>query len=273
MSYAQGQPVLLSSLVQDAAGVPANATTVTLTITLPDGTTATPTVANPPTVTGTYTHVYVPTQVGLHGVRWAFEGTNASAPLVDSFYVEPGTTVPLISLAEARKQCRLAATADDPEVQRLALVASDICERRTQVWRRTPVTATLDGGGTFLRLRRPVVAVTSVLEDGIAVAASGWVLDGDKGWLYRGTTRTPWCWSPGRQNVIVTYVAGAPGDIPDAVRQGVRLQIQHLWDSQRGGSGLPRQAGADFDIDPRTGYSIPNAVLELWRPFMPALVA
>lgn len=273
MSYAEGQPVQLSALVRDAAGALGNATDVTLTITLPDGTTSTPGVTNPPATTGTYTYTYVPTTTGLHGVRWVFEGTNASAPLVDSFYVEPGTTVPLISLAEARKQCRLASTADDPEVQRFALVASDICERRTQVWRRTPVTATFDGGRSFLRLRRPVASVASVLEDGIVVAASGWVLDGDKGWLYRGTSRSPWCWSAGRQNVVVSYVAGSAGDIPDAVRQGVRLQVQHLWDSQRGGSGLPRQSGADFEIDPRTGFTIPNAVLEMWAPHIPAMVA
>ena len=273
MSYAEGQPVQLSALVRDAAGALANATDVTLTITLPDGTTSTPGVTNPPATTGTYTYTYVPTTTGLHGVRWVFTGSNASAPMVDSFYVEAGTTIPLVSLAEARKQCRLAATSDDPDVQRFALVASDICERRTQVWRRRPVTATLDGGRPFLRLLAPVASVTSVTEDGVTIASSGLVLDAGKGWLHRGTTRAAWCWGPGRQNIVVQYVAGGVVDIPHAIRQGVLLQVQHLWDSQRGGSGLPRQSGADFEIDPRTGFTIPNAVLEHWAPHIPPMVA
>lgn len=273
MSYAEGQPVLLSALVRDSAGALANATTVTLTITKPDGGTDTPTVANPPSVTGTYAYTYVPTATGLHGVRWLFGGTNASAPMVDAFYVEAGVTFPLVSLAEARRQCRLASTADDPDVQRFALVASDICERRTQVWRRRPITVTLDGGRSFLRLCRPVASVTSVTEDGATVPSTGWVLDSGKGWLYRGTRSSPWCWSAGRQNIVVAYVAGGVADIPQAIRQGVLLQVQHLWDSQRGGSGLPRQSGADFEYDPRTGFTIPNAVLELWSPHIPELVA
>jgi hypothetical protein len=272
VSFALGQPIPLTALVRNTSGVLANATTVTLTITRPDGTTETPTVASPPAVTGTYTHTYSPPTAGLYAVRWVFTGLNESAPLVDSFYVEPATVPPLISLAEARKQCRLASTDDDTEVQRFALVASDICERRTQVWRRTTLTATKDGGREFVRLRRPVLSVTSVTENGVAVDSSGWVLDADKGWLYRGTTTCAWCWSPGRQNVTVVYVAGAT-EIPDAIRQGVRLQVQHLWDSQRGGSGLPGVEGVDFEIDPRTGFTIPHAVLEHWKPFTPPLVA
>jgi hypothetical protein len=273
VSYATGQPVLLSSLVKDAAGAPGNATTVTLTIDKPDGSTATPAVANPPATTGDYQYVYVPTLAGLHGVRWLFGGTNASAPLPDSFYVEPGNAVPLISLAEARKQCRLASPADDPEVQRFALIASDIAERHTGVWRRTPFTTVFDGGGEFLRLRAPVLAVTSVTEDGVALTSAAWVLDASRGWLYRGISQARQCWSYGVQNVNVQYVAGNPQNIPDGVRQGIRVQVQHLWDSQRGGSGLPRQSGAMMTIDPRTGFTIPNAVLELWRPHFPSLVA
>jgi hypothetical protein len=274
MSFALGQPVTLTQLVRDSAGALANATTVVLTITLPDGTTATPAVTNPPAVTGTYVYVYVPTIPGLHGVRWVFSGTNAQAPLPDSLYVEPsGTVIPVISLAEARKQCRLASPDDDQEVLRFALVASDIAERRTQIWRRTALTGTFDGSREFVRLRGPVLSVTSVTENGIAVASDGWVLHAERGWLYRGTTQAPRCWAYGIQNVTAAWVAGAPSEIPDAIRQGVRLQVQHLWDSQRGGSGLPRQSGADFEIDPRTGFTIPNAVLELWRPYMPQLVA
>jgi hypothetical protein len=52
MPYDIGDSVSLAWDVKDSAGVLANATTVTLTVTLPDGTTATPAVTNPPTVDG-----------------------------------------------------------------------------------------------------------------------------------------------------------------------------------------------------------------------------
>lgn len=273
MSYALGQPMALSALVTDTTGAAANADGVTLTITLPDGTTTSPTVTNPPSTTGTYTYVYAPTVAGLHAVRWVFTGSNASAPLLDTFYVELSTVAPIVSLAEARQQCRLSSPADDAEVQRFALVASDLCERYTRVWRRIALVETFDGGTSFLRLRAPVASITTVVEDGVTLTSSAWTLAGPRGWLYRGTSGASWRWAAGRQNIVVTYVAGSPGDIPHGVRQGVLLQIQHLWDSQRGGSRLPRQSGTDFEFDPRSGYTIPNAVLELWRPYMPVLTA
>jgi hypothetical protein len=271
VSYALGQPVPLRALVRNATGDLANATTVVLTITLPDGTTATPTVTNPPTVTGTYAYDYTPTAPGLFGVQWAFTGTNAAAPPVDSFYVETAA-LPLVSLAEARDQLRITSTADDAVLQRFLQVASGLCDEHTRVWRRQTLSVVKDGGGRFVRLRRPAISVTSVTESGIAVAASGYTLDGDRGWLYRGDPTSCERWAWGTANVAVTYVAGqADGIIPAPIRDGVMKLTQHLWDSRRGGSGLPRQAGVDFTYP--TGFAVPNAVLELWRPWMPELIA
>jgi hypothetical protein len=250
-----------------------DAETVTLTITRPDGTTVTPTVTSPPAVTGTYVYDYTPTVQGLHSVRWVFTGWNASAPLVDSFYVESSSLPPLISLAEARGQCRLSSTANDSDLQWMMLVASQMAEDHTQIWRRTTITDTLDGGGQRLQLRAPVASVTTVTESGTAVTASGYTLDRDLGILWRGSTTSRETWEDGRQNIAVTYVAGpSDGVVPATIRQGVRLEVQHLWDSQRGGSPTPRQAGADFAYDPRTGYSIPHAVIELWRSSMPGVL-
>lgn len=269
MSIPLGDTVTLTQLVRDSAGALANATSVALTITLPDGTSSTPTVTSPPTVTGTYTYTYTPSVQGLHGIRRVFTGSNAQAPRVDSLYVETPTAVPLVSLAEVREQCRASATTDDDRLLWHALVASGICEDHTQVWRRTTITSVHDGGRRWLQLRAPVASVTSVTEDGAAVASTGYVLRGDLGWLYRGTETSAEYWAAGAQNIDVTYVAGASdGVVPPGIRQGVLLQAQHLWDSQRGGSPLPRQAGSDFAHDPRTGYSIPHRVLQLWRSSM-----
>lgn len=272
MSFALGQPVPLRALVYDSTGALDDATGVTLTITLPDGTSATPTVTSPPATTGTYVYDYTPTQAGLHTVRWAFTGTNASAPPVDAFYVDAQTLPPLVSLAEARDQCRIGTTADDPMLQRFLRVASDTCERKTRVWRRQTLTATKDGGRPFLRLRAPIISVTTVTESGATITASGYTIDAERGWLLRGTETSPMLWADGRANVDVTYVAGASdGIVPDPIRQGVLLLTEHLWNSQRGGVGLPRNEGIDFTLP--VGFTIPSAVLQEWSPWIRALVA
>lgn len=279
MSYALGQPVPLRALVYDSAGSLDDATTVTLTITLPDGTTATPTVTNPPAVTGTYVYDYTPTLAGLHTVRWVFGGTNASAPPVDSFYVDgqaagAAALPPLVSLAEAREQCRVYATSDDALLQRYIRVASGLCERHTQAWRRQTLSAVKDGGRELVRLRYPIISVTAVTESGTAVASTGYTAVSEHGLLYRGSTTS--CgqrWAYGRQNVVVTYVAGAAdGLVPDEIRQGVLLLTEHLWHTQSGGAGLPRNdGGSDWTLP--VGFSIPNAVREHWEPWMQVLVA
>ena len=59
--------------------------------------------------------------------------------------------------------------------------------------------------------------------------------------------------------------SGPPGGIiPANIQHGVRQLIRHLWNFQRGGSNVPRQAGADSEVDPRSGYTVPYAVLEAW---------
>jgi hypothetical protein len=275
VSYALGQPVTLGPwLVRDSAGALANATTATLTITLPDGTTATPTVTNPPSVTGTYVAAYTPTLPGLYGVRIVFGGTNAQAPPLDSFYVDQ-VLPPLCSLAEAREQCRAYSTGDDVLLQRYVRVASGHCERRTQVWRRQALATTKDGGSTLVRLRYPIISVTTVTEGGTAVdSATGYTAVLEDGLLYRGpSTSCGLRWAAGRQNVAVTYVAGAAdGLIPDEIRQGVLMLVEHLWNTQRGGSGLPRK-NSDSDWSLPAGFTLPNAVRERWEPWIREQVA
>lgn len=276
MSYALGQPVPLRALVRDAAGDLDNAETVTLSITLPDGTTVTPTVTNPPVLTGTYVYDYMPTLPGLHTVRWVFTGINSAAPPVDSFYVDLGPTglPPLASLAEAREQCRVYSVDDDALLQRYLRVASGHCERRTQMWRRQILAKTADGGRDLVRLRYPVISITTVTESGYALTADGYTTVLDDGLLYRGpSTGCGWRWATGRQNVAVTYVAGAAaGIVPDEIRQGVLLLTEHLWNTQRGGSRLPRtDGGGDWTLP--VGFTIPNAVLEQWDPWIRELIA
>jgi hypothetical protein len=264
VSYALGAVVPLEALVVDSDGDPANATTAALTITLPDGTSSAQSPSNP--ATGTYTCDYTPTSSGLHAVRWTFTGANASAPPLDSFYVEDPTVPPLMSLAEAREWCRVGSDDDDAHLAFIVEAASAMCEERTRAWRRRTITATLDGGVRSLRLIRPIASITSVTEDGTALTSADWILYAGAGRLDRGSSTFPKLWAYGQRNVVVTYVTGQSGEVPASVRHGVLLLVQHLWDAHRGGSGLPRLAGADFSYP--TGFALPSAVRELWGPWM-----
>lgn len=273
MSYGLGQPVPLTINIRDTAGALADATTVTLTVTRPDGTPDAYTGAQllHPSI-GVYGLDYVPATAGLYTVRWMATGTNASAPTPDSFYVALSTAPPLVSLAEAREHLGLTATTDDAQVAWFVQVASDAAETHTGlIWRRTAIQATFDGGGDHLQLRRPVLSVTSVVQDGVTLPASSYVLDGRRGWLYRYGS---WAWSSlAPQNITVAYVAGPVGGlIPDGVRQGALVMLQHLWETQRGASAAPRR-GAGTEWTPGMGFSVPRRVQELWDPHSRALVA
>jgi hypothetical protein len=84
-AYQLGQSVKLSVTFTDAAGAPANPTTVTCKVEEPDGTETTYTVSSTPAitnpVTGTFQLVIVPDQSGMHTYRW--QGTTGTSVAVD----------------------------------------------------------------------------------------------------------------------------------------------------------------------------------------------
>lgn len=248
------------------------ATTAALTVTAPDGTTSSPAV----TGSSTYTASYTPTQAGRHVLAWTGTGTNPGS-YVDALNVRPTGSGPLVSLQETREHLNIYDTSADSQLLAMVLRASSACDRYThRVWRRTVVTGELhDGRGPALQLLvLPVLQVTAVREFGGTVDAADYVLDGLTGVLTRGTTLAPIAWLPGVQNVAVDYVAGpAGGIVPEDVLQGVLEMVRHLWESQRGGSGLPRQQGSDSEWDPRASYSVPRRVAELWDPYREPVIA
>ncbi|MEI6565953.1 MAG: hypothetical protein WCR20_04725, partial [Verrucomicrobiota bacterium] len=99
MTYDQGDVVPLGISVTDSNGALANATTVTCTIYLPDGTSTSGTVTN--ASTGLYNCDYTPAQVGRYTVRWVATGTNASA-FQDLFIVRDFSDIGIISLDDAK---------------------------------------------------------------------------------------------------------------------------------------------------------------------------
>ena len=253
-----GDVVALGVNVRNDADALEDATAVTVTITLPDGTTSGPhTVSS--TSAGVYAYDYTPSQVGRHGVRWVATGTNASA-FTDVFDVLDNSLLPIVSLADAKRHLNITATTDDEELRRTLAVATDLAERyANRALRRKTVAETHDGGGPVLILRQPPVAsVTTVTVGGTATTA--YVLDPAAGLLYAGTSGSS-TWTAGWQNIVVTYVAG--GNAPEVAEQAVLELTRHLWDTQQ--QSFRPGLGVD-SVDayaPGAGYSLPRRVTEL----------
>ena len=258
--YDLGEDVTRSINVTNSAGVAADAdSTPTVVLTDPNGgAVGSPTVNHG--VTGEY-YVVIPktsvTVVGGYLLVWTVVIGGSTQVFTDRFEVTANTAI--ISLAEAKEHLNLSATNVDKDEQLRAFCdsASDACEAYTnREWRRQTFTETYDGGTGAIALRRgPVVSVTTVTENGVTVAASGYTLDANSGLLLRGGTMSPMYWLWGRQSVVVTYVVGA-AVIPPVVRNGVKEMVRHLWETQRAGKRNPD------DVDATT--LIPRSAKELW---------
>jgi hypothetical protein len=254
-------------LLEDEDGNPA-AATVSVLITLPNQSTDTPTVTS--TELGTYAFNYTTQMPGPHrfmvSATGGFLGSDVLELGSDVFDVLADDVAGIVGLQETREHLRISPSDDDDETLRaFILTASDLCEAYTgRIWRRTAVDDEAhDGGGRYLQLRkRPVLEVSAASENGAAVAS--YTLNPRLGRLYRGSATEDAQWLPGRQIVTVSYVAGPPdGLVPSSLRHGVLECVRHLWESRRGGSGLPRQGQADEWV-PILGYSVPRRVAELW---------
>jgi uncharacterized phiE125 gp8 family phage protein len=262
----------------DSTGSPVDADSLpTYAVTLPDGSAGTP-----PTVlhgvTGEYFVNFVGVQAGLHSDIWAATVGGLAVKFgPDTFHVRATSPAPLVGLAEARKVLGLGLDVSRDDLVREYLeAATELCEDHTgRVYRRQTFVDTYDGGDCSILLRRvPVQSVTTVVESGVTLtngSGTDWTLDAAAGLLYRGSTQAflPWRW--GRQNIVVTSVAGAPV-VSARVRQAVRVTLQHIWSTQGGASGAPRRAtGASVDdYAARTsGFSLPHAAEELLGHDMP----
>ena len=259
MAYDLGDPVPLAISIKDAAGVAANATLVTLTVTAPDGTATSATIT--PTSTGAYSLTYSPALAGRYMYRWLATGTNASA-YTGTFEVDDPADLPVISLDEAKAYLNVTSSSGDDEIRSFILAATDIAERMTsRTLRRRSVVESYSVSGPFFSLNtQPVISVTSVVEDGVTLAATDYVLDARIGLLYRGTSTSPLYWRAGTDNITVTYVAGEPTPNPTA-QLLVKELTRHLWRTQRGAS--PMAMGGSDEFVPGSSNIMTYRVQEL----------
>lgn len=240
----------LSVNVYDSSGALADATSVTLTITLPDGTTSSPAVSHPST--GVYSATYFSVQSGRHVASWVASGSNASA--FRTVYNVADSLGGLVVLSDMQAFLGASAASSQDDVRACILVASDAVEKYTgRKWRRQTVTETYDGGRTALNLRStPVLSVTSVTESGSTVTSGNYVLDAQAGLLHRGTTAGTWPWMPGVQNVTVTYVVGQ-SNVPDPIVYACKQVVSTLWAERNSGGkrSQPDDYAGPTDLIPR----------------------
>lgn len=266
---------LTAPTVRDSSGSPANADTVVLTVTLPDGSTQTPTVTNPPAETGKYTHPYVIAQYGRHVYRFEFSGTAPDQAYVDIFNAADPAWPSLVGLSEVKEQLNYAAddTSDDEELRGFIASASEVAnDLAGQIVRRT-YTETYSGGERAILLRRrPVISVTSVTVDDVLVDAGDYTAS-ETGILAHRWAR----WARGFRNVEVVYIAGREA-VPASVIDGTRELIRINWRPQQGGNyspfdgagsddfGVSRQTEGSLQGAIRLGFFVPNTVMQRLQP-------
>lgn len=272
-TYDLGDIVALGVTVKDATGAPANATAVTCTIYLPDGTTALPSVTN--SGTGLYDINYTPTQFGRHAIKWLATGTNASA-YADEFTVRDFAHMGVVSLDEVKAHLNIPTTntTNDEEIRRFMDAASDLAENYVGcvLGRQTFVNELYSGNTDIIRLNNPrALSITSVYENGVLLEPTAYVLDYTGQRLTRVTTGSLsgpnyfGIWAPGAQNISVSYVAGFINP-PPAAKQGVLEIIRHLWQTQRGPSSVIGRQQTGDDFYQTATYSLPRRAMELLDP-------
>lgn len=248
MAIEVGDTVPLRVTIRDpTTGLPADATAVVLTITLPDATISTPSVGH--TAQGVYDVNFPVTLSGQHSYRWVATGTNAGV-FADEFTVED-TYVPFVSMSAQLAHMEAETVITVPaKLERLRDYIRIACEAVELDLGRAispqTVVQTVDGGCTAIVLNRgPLLSVTSVVDGTLgALAPTDFVADLAAGILYRGTTTAPTNFLSGRQSVVVTTRVGYVR--PPAVARKVAMNgAQRMWQSAQ----MPHPALDDISAE------------------------
>ena len=225
--------------VKDSAGVLTNAGSVTVTLTLPDGTTTSPTVVN--SSTGIYDIAYTTSQAGLHRVHAVATGGVLGTETdvwEDAFVAEESGRLFIgvdEALAYLRAQSVITDDIDREQMREMCLFACAAVEGDLGLAiAPRVVTETFDGGCYELNLTtKPPrasdggsISISSVTVNGVAV--TDYVLR-KRGWrLMRGSTTSRSIWDSGYENISVTYVPGCA--VPPRPARVVALNtLQLTW--------------------------------------------
>lgn len=246
-------------------GVLVNALTVTLLVTLPDQTTTNVAVVNPPTTQGVYTANYTPTVlVGRYVGLWTFTfASGYVTKYTQVFDVDPADAGLLISLSEAKSHLRIRDSDSqyDSDILEWIAACTEIVEFYVGPCVPRTVVEYADPGWTLLLKQSPVMSIQSIIPYGWNGASfTPTDVSFQEDGVVRSKTRRFFGWGP----YEVTYTAGRQV-VPGSVAQAVKIILSHMWETQRGASGLPYQNQDSISPLPGLGYTIPNRALELLK--------
>jgi hypothetical protein len=266
-------PNLAITITSDGTTL-ADAGTVVLTLTLPDGSTVTPTVNHPGT--GSYNAVYIAAQAGQYLINWVATGAN-SCTLSDVRQVQASNPGMMISLYEARRGLGFQSgnTASDEDLRTFIAAATPIMEDLIG-----PVNThveTYDGGSTQIGLLYPpVMSVTTVIESAgsnyqrtltlqnlfttSSTDAYGYTVDLTTGVLTRRAAGVAVPFLRGLRNIQVTYIAGRV--MAGNHLLACRRLVKHLWQSEQQNYSPGLTSPEAIGLTP-SGFAVPRAVIEL----------
>lgn len=285
MPFYIGSPVPLTFLLTDAGGNPVDpaATQPVCTVTLPDQTTTAPTVAHGGT--GTFTATGPSTQAGHCLVAWSCTDTAHPGGFTDAYDIRALTETSLLSLAEAKRALRIAAsdTSEDDFVTEFSRSVTSIVEWWCGPVNVQAVTERLPAGGLTIQLSKPpVIALTAWTTIPAALAGAGIAVPNPPSPMFptrvfgvsypltqlyadpllgtvTHTSGLPFYYG----EYLWSYTAGRPVT-PDCIQSGFKAILKHIFGMERGGASSGALGGADetTTLTPM-GYAVPNRALEL----------
>jgi hypothetical protein len=271
----------------NTSGNPADATTVVLTVTLPDQTTVTPAVTH--AGTGQYSATYITTQAGHHLVTWVATDATAPGSQTDSFDVWPLGEMAILPFADAKRALRIPATdtQEDDFVRECNEAVTNAVEWLCgPVLVQTVVEVLRVGGLTVMLSKIPVISLVAwaslppglpsgtftvsmansgpmfpMLVYGVTYPLNQLVVDQKRGEV-RHSAGLPFYYGP----FFWQYTAGR-AVIPQCITYGARAMLRHLYEMERGGTGGLSVGSADEEtIQTPFGFAIPNRVVEMLAP-------
>lgn len=266
--YPSGQPIRLTTTVKDVNDALADPGALTLRLYGPTGALAQTYSSPTRTDTGLY-YQDVPAAdlatAGRYRFEWTATGSNAGVRS-DVFDVDDTATgAPIVALADVKAHLNKTTTDDDAELLAMIAAAGRVVE-----WKIGPVAPRtcidiIRRPGWKIRLPRyPIISLTSstAVVDGVTPDDPADLdFDADTGIVWRSDGAP----MVGGQRMV--YVAGRTVVTANVV-EAANAIIEHLWETQRGGSSSPaRVFGAEeVTVVPGMGFSVPNYALELLAP-------
>lgn len=252
--------------------------TVTLTVTAPDGTTSTPAV----TPGATSTASVVASQLGSYLLVW--ESTGNVVDVYQDQFTVVAPALWLLSLSDLREQLNLTADASyTSRLVRFLASSKDVIEFITGPIIAQTRVEMFDGGSTAIVLPyRWVKSITSITETvgpitytlteqpltSSPVDAWGYTWDRITHKIVRRSSGIDVPFMSGQQNIIVTYVLGM-AVVPQVLQDACGELIRHWWSHGQVSYTSPFMPGDDGEVPVTNimGYAIPNRVIEMCQPY------